>query len=145
MTCKELMTAYPVCCSPSETASRLAKVMKTENVGSVPICDDRQNKQLLGIVTDRDLAIKVIAEGRDGNRVTADEIMTRQPATCQPGDDVNKVFSLMEKNQVRRVPVVDDDGHLIGIIAQADVATRSAQPEKTAEVVEQISRNSARA
>ena len=111
----------------------------------MPVCEDRHNRKLLGIVTDRDLDLYVVAEDRDANSTKVHDVMTRQPVTCSADDDIQKALEAMEKNQVRRIPVLDDDGHLIGIIAQADVATRTGQVEKTAEVVEEISRSSARA
>src|SRR5205814_1220818 len=120
--CREVMTGAPVCCLSTDTAARVAKFMKTENIGSVPICEDRQNKKLVGIVTDRDLALYIVAEGRDANGTKVQDVMTRQPVTCRAEDDLQKALDAMEKHQVRRVPVVDDDGQLIGIISQADVA-----------------------
>jgi CBS domain-containing protein len=117
--------------------------MKTENVGSVPICEDRHGKRLLGIVTDRDLALQVVAENRDASRTKVQDVMTREPLTCRADDDLQIALDAMEKHQVRRIPVVDDDQRLIGMISQADVAVRSDQPEKTAEVVEEISRSQA--
>ena len=88
MTCREVMTPDPVCCLPAETAVRIAKLMKTENIGAIPICDDRHNKKLLGIVTDRDLALKVIGEGRDPKTAKAEDIMTRKPFACRGEDDL---------------------------------------------------------
>jgi len=140
MTCREVMTPNPVCCLPTETAVRIAKLMKTENIGSVPICDDRHHKKLLGIVTDRDLAIKVIGEGKDPKTMKAEDVMTRAPVACRGEDDLQRALASMEKNQVRRIPVIDGNLELIGIIAQADVATRGGQPDMTAEVVQEISR-----
>ncbi len=140
MTCREVMTPDPVCCLPAETAVRIAKLMKTENIGSVPICDDRHNKKLLGIVTDRDLAIKVIGEGKDPKTTKAEDVMTRAPVAYRGEDDLQRALASMEMNQVRRIPVIDGNLELIGIIAQADVATRGGQPDMTAEVVQEISR-----
>jgi len=138
------MTGDPVCCVPGDTAARVAKLMKTENIGSVPICEDRHGKKLVGIITDRDLAVQVVAEGRDSHTKVQD-LMTRQPCTCRAGDDLQKALNEMERHQVRRIPVVDDEGSLIGIISQADVATRCHEPGTTAELVEEISRPSLQA
>lgn len=140
--CREVMTKDPICCLPGDTAARVAKLMKTENIGSVPICEDRQNKKLVGIVTDRDLALQIVAESRDAHSTKVEVLMTRQPVTCREDDDLQKALNAMEKNRVRRIPVVDNNGRLVGIIAQADVATRSDEPERTAEVVEEISKPS---
>jgi len=141
--CREVMTGDPVCCVPTDTVARIAKLMKMENIGSVPICEDRHGKKLLGIVTDRDLALQVVAENRDASSTKAQDVMTRVPLTCRADDNLQTALDAMEKHQVRRIPVVDDDRRLIGMISQADVAVRSDQPEKIAEVVEEISRSQA--
>jgi CBS domain-containing protein len=91
-------------------------------------------------VTDRDLVLKVVAEARDANAVKAQDVMTREPFTCHPEDDVQLALDAMERHQVRRIPVVDGNGRLIGIIAQADVATRINEPEKVGEMLEEISK-----
>ena len=140
--CRDVMTGDPVCCVPNDTAARVAKLMKTENIGSVPICEDRHGKKLVGIITDRDLALQVVAESRDASSTTLQSLMTRQPFTCRAEDNLQKALDEMEKHQVRRIPVVDNNGQLIGIISQADVANRGEEPEKTAHVVGEISRPS---
>lgn len=145
MKCRDVMTADPVCCLPSETASRIAKLMKTEDVGSVPICEDRQTRRLVGIVTDRDLALTIVAEGRDAHTTRAEDVMTRSPVTCRAEDNVQTALHAMEANQVRRIPVVGENGRLVGIIAQADIAIRLRKPDSTAEVVEEISRPTSKA
>jgi CBS domain-containing protein len=145
MTCAQVMTKDPACCVPTDSASRVAKIMKTEDVGSIPVCESQQSRKLVGIVTDRDLALHVVAEGRDANSTLAKDVMTRDPFTCLPEDDLQNALDAMEKQQVRRIPVLDRSGQLMGIIAQADIATRSETPEKTAEIVEEISKPSVRA
>lgn len=139
MTCQDIMTPEPTCCLPNETVARIGRVMRAQDIGSVPICDDRHHKQLLGIVTDRDLALKVVAEGRDPNTTRAEDIMTRHPVTCHSYDDILAAIEAMETHQVRRIPVTDGNG-LLGIISQADIALRYGRPDRTAEVVEQVSK-----
>src|SRR5438445_814105 len=95
-TCKEVMTANPTCCTPDETVTRIAKLMKTENVGSIPICENRDSKKLIGIVTDRDLAIQVVAAAKDPHAVKASDIMTGNPITCRPDDDLQTALEAME-------------------------------------------------
>jgi CBS domain-containing protein len=141
-TCQDLMTANPTCCTPDESVVRIAKLMKTENVGSIPICEDRTTKKLVGIVTDRDLALCVVAAGKDPNTVKAKDVMTRDPITCRPEQDFESAVNSMESHQIRRMPVVAEGGVLLGIIAQADVARRSGTSEKIAELVEEVSRPS---
>ena len=143
MKCSEIMTKDPVCCLPGDTVDKAAQLMKTEDVGPIPVVTDRQTKRLVGIVTDRDLALKVVAEALDAKTTTVEEVMTTGVVACRPDDDLQKALDAMEGHQVRRIPVVDDNDQIIGIIAQADVATRVNQPKKTAEVVGEISKSGA--
>ncbi len=142
--CGEVMTKNPTVCVPSDTVADVAQIMKKENVGPVPIVGDRKSRKLVGMVTDRDLAIKVVAERRDVEVTTAEEVMSRRVVTCRSEDDLQKALDAMSENQLRRIPVVDEDGGIVGIIAQADVATRVHEPAKTGEVVERISRSKKR-
>jgi CBS domain-containing protein len=139
MTCAQVMTREPKCCIPSDPVSRVAKIMKIEDVGSLPVCSSRDSRRLVGIVTDRDLALQVVAEDLDAGNTTVADVMSEEPVTCRMDEDVEIALGRMEANQVRRIPVVDEDGALIGIIAQADVATRVQNAQKTAEVVSEIS------
>lgn len=139
MICSEIMTKNPEYCLPSDTVLKAAQLMKSEDVGPIPIVADNDGRKLTGIVTDRDLAIKVIAEARDPNTTLLEDVMSDNVVSCNENDDVNKVLKLMEDNQVRRIPVVGNNDQLLGIIAQADVATRLGQPGTTGHVVEQIS------
>jgi CBS domain-containing protein len=141
MKCNEIMTKDPMCCLPGDTVDQAAQLMKDEDVGSVPVVADQTTRRLLGIVTDRDLAVKVVAEARQIMAVKVEEVMTRNPVTCHADDDLQKAIDAMEKHQVRRIPVVDDNNRIVGIIAQADIAIRAHEPETTAEVVEEISRS----
>lgn len=134
----DVMTANPTCAAPDQSVMEVARVMKNEDVGSVPVVSD-QNMKLVGIVTDRDLALQIVAEGRDPNTILVSEVMSTNLVTCQPTDDLSKVFKVMEQNQVRRVPVVDQSGNVVGIVAQADIATRVEDPKRVASVVEEIS------
>jgi len=139
MQCSEIMTKNPECCLASDTVITAAQLMKSEDVGPIPIVADKDSKRLTGIITDRDLTIKVIAEARDPNTTRLKDVMSDDVVSCNENDDVDKVLKLMEENQLRRIPVVGKDDQLLGIIAQADVATRLGQPNKTGRVVEQIS------
>jgi CBS domain-containing protein len=117
--------------------------MKTENVGSIPVCESRKSHKLVGIVTDRDLALQVVAEERDATSTLVQDVMTRDPFTCRAQEDIQKAHDCMQSHRVRRIPVVDDTGQLVGIIAQADLATRCDEPERAAETIEEISQPSA--
>ena len=138
MICSEIMTKDPECCVPSDSVMKAAQLMKSEDVGPIPIVEDKEEKKLTGILTDRDLAIKVVAEARDPKTTQVEEVMSEGLVTCREIDDVQSVLKLMEDNQIRRIPVVDQSDHLLGIIAQADVATRLGS-RTTGRVVEQVS------
>lgn len=139
--CSEVMTKNPVCCLPNDTVSRVAQLMKTKDIGPVPIVESEQTKKLLGILTDRDLALKIVADGRDPKTTRAEEIMTRKVVTCHAEDDLQSALDSMSRNKLRRIPVVDNTNGIVGIIAQADMATRVNQPEKTGEMVREISQS----
>ena len=141
MIASELMTANPECCLPTDSVMAAAQIMKTEDIGPVPIVENKEEMKLAGIVTDRDLAIKVVAEARDPKTTQIEEVMSEGLVTCRENDDVRSVLKLMEENQLRRIPVVGENMKLVGIISQADVATRVDEPEKTAEVVREISQS----
>jgi len=138
--CRDLMTKDPVCCLPSETASRAAQVMDRYNIGAVPVVEDREDKRLLAMITDRDLAIKIIAQGRDPQSVKIEEIMSADIATCSPDDECGRALMLMEERKIRRIPVVTSAGRVVGIISQSDVALRLRDAENTAELVAEVSR-----
>ncbi|MGH9371035.1 MAG: CBS domain-containing protein [Vicinamibacterales bacterium] len=137
--CKDVMTQDPVCCEPGDSVSRAATIMKQEDVGSVPVVDSQSSRRLVGIVTDRDLVVKVVAGNRGIDQTTVKDAMTSNPGSCREEDDINSAMDLMAERQVRRVPIVDGSGRLSGIIAQADVATRVNRDDRTGEVVEAIS------
>ncbi|OGC77921.1 MAG: hypothetical protein A2Z27_03310 [candidate division Zixibacteria bacterium RBG_16_50_21] len=137
--CDEVMTKNPVCCLPNDMVTKVAQLMKLENVGSIPVIENDLTNKLIGIVTDRDLALKIVAEGLNAKSTKVEVVMTRQVVTCHAGDDLQKALDAMAEHQLRRIPVVDNDNKVVGIIAQADMATRVDQPEKIAEMVKEIS------
>jgi CBS domain-containing protein len=132
---KEVMTSEVKACEPRTTVAEAAKVMAKEDVGPVPVVEEGR---LTGIVTDRDIVIRVVAEGRDPNSTTVGEIASRDLVTVSPDDDLDMALKQLAQNQVRRIPVVEG-GRLVGIVAQADIA-RLGSDSKTGEVVEEISR-----
>ncbi len=142
--CEEVMTKNPVCCVPSDNVAKVAEMMKHENIGPIPVIENEQTRKLVGIVTDRDLAMKIVAEGRDARSTKVDVVMTQKVVTCHADDDLQKALDTMSEHQLRRIPIVDKDNRILGIISQADVATRVNQPEKTAEMVKEISQSSSK-
>ena len=137
--CSEVMTKSPVCCLPNDMVVNVAELMNSGNIGSIPVIENEQTKKIIGIVTDRDLAVKIVAKGLDAKSTKVETVMTRKMITCRADDDLLKALDAMAEHQLRRIPVVDADHKIVGIIAQADVATRVDQPEKTAEMVKEIS------
>ena len=142
--CSEVMTKNPVCCLPDDMVIKAAELMKSSNIGSIPVIENEQTKKLVGIVTDRDLTLKIVAKGLDAKSTKVESVMTRKVVTCRAEDDLQKALDAMAEHQLRRIPVVDNDNKILGIIAQADVATRVNQPEKTAEMVKEISQSNAK-
>ena len=131
---RDIMTPSPTTCEPSTTVIDVARVMASEDVGPVPIVD---GDRLVGIVTDRDIVVRVIAEGKDASSTTVGEFASSDLVTVTPDTDVAEAERLMAGHQVRRILVTEGD-RLVGIVAQADVA-RTLDEERTGEVVQQIS------
>jgi CBS domain-containing protein len=125
MKIKHVMTKDPTCCVPSDTAQRAAKIMRDEDTGVVPIIENEQSRKVIGIVTDRDLCMNVVAEGRDPRATQVHEAMTTTVVSCSPQDSVDKATELMRENQIRRIPVVDEQHRLVGIVAMADIVGRA--------------------
>jgi CBS domain-containing protein len=125
--CDEVMTKNPVCCLPNDMVAKVAQLMKRENIGPIPVIENEQTQKLVGIVTDRDLALKIVAEGRDAESTKVEAVMTRKVVTCRAEDDLQKALDAMSEHQLRRIPVVDNDNKILGIIAQADVATLATE------------------
>ena len=138
MTCAEVMTPSPTCCHPEHTTVDAAELMQREDVGLVPVVADNSSK-LIGVLTDRDIVLKVVAAGRDPRGTAVSEVMTTDPVACLPQESIEAVMELMASRQVRRIPIVDKDGAIVGIVSQADIATRLASPQETGQVVQAIS------
>ena len=136
--CGEVMTRELACCQTTDSLVRVAQLMKSEDVGAVPVIDSAARK-LVGMVTDRDIVVKGLAAGRSPQDATVREVMTTDLVTCREDEDVSAAVSRMADRKVRRIPIVDRNGMLLGIIAQADIATRVHRDKTTGELVEAIS------
>jgi CBS domain-containing protein len=136
MDIRSVMTSDPTTCTPDATLQQVAQMMKQHDCGQIPVVD--QQRQPVGVITDRDIAVRAVAEGSDLANATAGDYMTSPVTTVRDNSNLNDVAKLMEQNQIRRVVVVDQQGCVAGIVAQADIAM--AGPDgKTAEVVKQVS------
>lgn len=134
-TVRDAMTPSVRTASPSQSLAETAQLMKSDDVGSIPIVEEGR---LVGIVTDRDIAIRAVAEGVDPSAVTIADVASRALVTVEPDQDLDEALALMARHQVRRLPIVEEDGRLVGILAQADVALE-AKEKKAGELLEQIS------
>jgi CBS domain-containing protein len=148
MKAQDIMTSSPACCLPDDTAQQAAGLMAECDCGVIPVVEDKRSMRLVGAVTDRDLAVRGLAQGRGADAKVRD-LMTTNPSCCRPSDDVKDVERVMSERQVRRVPVVDDAGCCLGVIAQADLARAAEQKggvsdREVARVVERISEPVAR-
>src|SRR5919205_3853462 len=132
---RELMTSNPCSIDADKSIAYAAKMMRDEDVGLAPIVE---GDRLVGTVTDRDIAIRVVAEGKDPESTKVKEIASTDLVTVDPQQDLDEALRLMAQHQVRRLPVVEEDGRLVGIVAQADVA-REGDDAQTGQVVQEIS------
>jgi CBS domain-containing protein len=130
-----LMTEHPCSIDAGKSVAYAAKMMRDEDVGLAPIVE---GDKLIGTLTDRDIATRVVAEDKDPAQTTVREVASTDVVTIDPRQDLDEALRLMAKHQVRRLPVVEEDGKLVGIVAQADVA-REGDTEQTGKVVQEIS------
>lgn len=142
MKIREVMSANPVCCLPTDSAQRVARIMCDHNVGSIPVVIDQDSRKLVGMITDRDLCCSVVADGVDPKSVPVEKFMTLNPVTCREEENVENCERLMQERQIRRMPIVDAEDRVIGIIAQADLALKDNKPEQVSKTVAEISKTS---
>ena len=133
---RDVMTSNPSSLESGSNAMEAARLMRDEDAGIIPVVE---GERLVGTVTDRDIALRVVAEGRSPESTTVGEIASRELVTIDPQQDLDEALRLMARHQLRRLPVVEEDGKLVGIVAQADVASH-ASGKQTGDVVEDISR-----
>lgn len=138
MQTKEIMTTDVACCTGDTPLPEVARLMAECDCGAIPIVDERNDNRVIGIITDRDIAIRAVASGQDPRRMKAHECMTTSVHCVKEDDDVHEAIRSMEEHQVRRVPVTDRRGGCRGIVAQADIA-RTASEHETAEFLRDVS------
>ena len=132
----DIMTREVETIGPTATVLEVAERMKSSNIGSIPVCQD---SRLIGTITDRDITIRVTAEGRDPHTTTVRDVMTQPVVTVHPQQDVIEVEQLMHDHQVRRVPVVEQDNRLVGYVTTATIAKRSGDEKVVGKVLRGIS------
>ena len=133
---RDAMTEHPRTLSPDSTIVDAARAMREEDAGMMPVVD---GDKLVGVITDRDIAIRAVADGRDPAETHARELMSERLVTIDPDQDLDEAMRLMAEHQVRRLPVCEEDGRLVGVLAQADVARRAGD-SRAGDTVEKISR-----
>lgn len=133
----EVMSASPRCVTPETTVSEAAALMESEDIGSLPILE---GEQLVGMVTDRDIVVRAIAKGKDPSGMPVREVASRDLVTVHTNESLSDALTLMAREQVRRLPVVDDDNRLVGVLAQADAAG-GAKEKAVGEMVQDISKS----
>jgi CBS domain-containing protein len=143
MKVSEVMTESPSCCTPETGLQEVAQMMVDCDCGCIPVVDGEDSKMPVGMITDRDITCRVVAQGKNPLDLSARDAMTSSVVSVTPDTSLEECLNLMEESQVRRIAVVDNDGMICGIVAQADVA-RNADDQKTGEVVQQVSQTSGR-
>jgi len=133
---RDVMTPNPASVSDRDSIKRVAEIMRREDAGVVPVVDGRK---IIGIITDRDIVVRLVAEGKDPASATVNEAMSKQVRTVKEDTPVNEVLELMSSEQIRRVPVTNANNELIGIVSIGDIASESKEIVKVGRTVEEIS------
>jgi CBS domain-containing protein len=139
MKVSDLMTRDPACCTPATTVRDVARMMLEHDCGEIPVVQSMSDRRLVGVITDRDIVCRAVAQGKGPTEATAGDSMSQPVVTVTPETDFEECLRVMEGRQIRRMPVVDSRGFVCGIVSQADIASR-ASAKKTAELVQEVSR-----
>lgn len=138
------MTKNPACCTTDAGLKDVAKMMIDNDCGCIPVVDNNESKKPVGMITDRDIVVRTVAEGKNPLDLTAADAMSKTPVVAKHDSTVEECCNLMETNKIRRIAVVDADGACCGIVSQADIAINASE-SKTAEVVQKVSKGAASA
>jgi CBS domain-containing protein len=137
MRVRELMTSNPACCTPGTPLEEVARMMMRCDCGEIPVVDNRESMRPMGVITDRDIVIRAVAEGRNPLEMRASDCMTQPCITVSEKASIMDCIHLLEEHQIRRIPVIDESGRCSGIVSQADVARRI--DHHAAEILKQVS------
>ena len=141
---KDIMSANPACCTREHNVQQAAEMMVKDDCGEIPVVESKDNPKPIGVITDRDITCRVVATGKNPKQTRVGEAMSSPPVTVKPETSIEDCCQILEKVQIRRMPVVDESGRCCGMVSQADIA-KAAPTEDTAEVVKQVSKPSERA
>ena len=144
MQVKDVMTSDPACCTPDSMLQRVAEMMVENDCGEIPVVENMASMKPIGVITDRDITCRTVAKGLNPLTMTVSECMTTPCVTVTPDTSLDDCCRILEENQIRRVPVVDEGGACCGIVALADIA-KHAPKRETAEVVKEVSEPSSSA
>ena len=136
MQVREIMSTEAKCCSPTASLIEVARLMVEEDCGEIPVCDE--SGKPVGVLTDRDIVCRLVAKGKEPTTLSARDAMSSPVVTVTPDTSLEDCARLMEQYKVRRVPVVDEQGRCVGMVAQADLATKAPR-DTTMEVVSKVS------
>lgn len=126
MRVSEVMSPHPAACTRSSSAQTAAVMMKESDAGIVPVVEDNYNRKLVGVITDRDLCLAVVATGHDPNHTWVEDHMSEEPVFCVAEDTIETTVEIMKRHQVRRVPVVDNEKKVVGMVSLGDLVRRNA-------------------
>jgi CBS domain-containing protein len=140
MKAQDIMAKNPRCVTPMTTVQEAARLMKSADVGALPVINDETSGTLVGMITDRDIAIRVVAEGRNAGSCRVDEVMSKSSlAVAKTDDSIEDVMKVMGREQVRRIPIVDDNQKVVGVVSQADVVRKADSDTRAEHTIEKIS------
>ena len=134
---RDIMTSNPSTVSEKDTIRDVAQIMAREDTGVVPVCD---GKKIIGLITDRDIVVRLVADGRDLGKATVNDVMSRSVRAVREDTPVQEVIDLMSSAEIRRVPVVDDKNELVGIVSMGDIASKTSERGKVGHAIEDISK-----
>ena len=133
---RDVMTPNPACVSAKDSIREVARIMAREDTGVVPVVD---GKKVIGMITDRDIVVRLVAEGKDPANAKVNEAMTKNVRSVKEDSTINDALQMMSSAQIRRVPVVNNNNEIVGIVSMKDIATESRETSKVGKAVEQIS------
>ena len=140
MKAQDIMAKDPRCVTPRTSVQEAARLMKSADVGALPVVADESSGRLVGMITDRDIAIRVVAEGRSVDTCRVEDVMSKSSlAVAKTSDSVEDVMKVMGREQVRRIPIVDDNEKVVGVVSQADVVRKADSDKRAENTIEKIS------
>ena len=142
MKVSQVMTPDPACCLPQDSVDIAARLMRIQDVGMIPVVEGENVPKLVGVLTDRDLAIMVVAPGREPRKTKVSEVMTKKVVACDENDSLKEALDSMKSHQIRRIPVLSKANGVVGVVSQSDIALRIQDSATTGDVVAEISKPS---